>query len=218
VQLVDELRAEHDVIEKVLGSLRTFVARRAKGEGSARDGEAFVRFFLLFAGTWHHGREEDTLFTALTEQGDIAKGSGPVRSLWDQHQQMSVVLQEIVPLLKLGELSPDQAAALVDAVGRYSGMLLSHIDAENSVLLPESAERLRRAGITELPCRSRSAEEERARRDGEALADRYPFVEDRVAIRGEGCAICPSYGLTCEGLEREWWTDEEWETFEERQG
>jgi hypothetical protein len=32
-------------------------------------------------------------------------------------------------------------------------------------------------------------------------------------VRGDGCVICPSYGVTCEGLEREWWNAHEWDEF-----
>ena len=32
------------------------------------------------------------------------------------------------------------------------------------------------------------------------------------------CVVCPSYGLSCEGLEREWWTEQEWDDFRERDG
>lgn len=218
MKLIEELRAEHQLIEKVLGALRTFAKRWGAGGVPASDADGFVRFFLLFAGTWHHGREENTLFSALTEHAELAKGSGPVRSLFDQHEQMAVVLEEIVPLLRREGLSPDEARRLEEAVLRYSRALLAHIDAENSVLLPESEERLRRAGIRELSSRARTPEEERARAEGERLAAAYPSDEDPGAIRGEGCVICPSLGVTCRGLEQEWWTDPEWESFEERQG
>jgi hypothetical protein len=35
-------------------------------------------------------------------------------------------------------------------------------------------------------------------------------------VRGGGCVLCPSYGITCDGLEREWWTELEWEETWER--
>ena len=43
MRLLDELKAEHDLIEKVLGSLRTFVDLRVRGEGDAADARAAAR-------------------------------------------------------------------------------------------------------------------------------------------------------------------------------
>jgi hypothetical protein len=37
-------------------------------------------------------------------------------------------------------------------------------------------------------------------------------------VRGEGCVVCPSYGDTCAGIEREWWNEWEWEELSERVG
>ncbi len=37
-------------------------------------------------------------------------------------------------------------------------------------------------------------------------------------LRGEGCVFYPNYGTTCEGIEREWWSELEWEDAYERVG
>ena len=65
MRLMEELEAEHRLIEAVAGSLRTFVHARIAGAAPAADGRRFVRFFRLYAGQFHHAREEDTLFAAL---------------------------------------------------------------------------------------------------------------------------------------------------------
>ena len=90
------------------------------------------------------------------------------------------------------------------------------MDAENSVLFPEGQERLRRFHIRELPSRPMSEGEQEAHRFGLDLVAQYPPQHDPDVHRGDGCIACPSYGTACEGLEREWWTDLEWEDFEER--
>jgi hemerythrin-like domain-containing protein len=213
VRLIDELRAEHEVIEKVLGSLRTYAERRARGEGTPADGEGFLGFFRLYAGSWHHAREEDTLFPALVKHLELAPHSGPIFSLIDQHHRMAATLDEMATLLCRDGLSTDEREKLVEVATRYSRALLLHIDAENSVLLPESEERLRRTGVHELPGRGATAEELAALAEGERLAAHYPPVHDPGALRGDGCFVCPSHGTTCRGLEREWWTDDEWEAF-----
>jgi hypothetical protein len=114
--------------------------------------------------------------------------------------------------------SGGQGARLLDLSTRYRRDLLAHIDAENSVLLPEAEARLRGAGVPTLAGRAADAEESAARDGADRLVALYPPSEDADAIRGEGCVICPSYGISCEGLEREWWSEEEWDDFRERAG
>jgi len=218
VRLIDDLRAEHEVIEKVLGSLRTYVEHRVRGEADPEDGEGYLRFFRLFSGGYHHAREEDTLFPALEKRLELPPDSGPLFSILDQHHRMAAILDEMAPLLSGGGAAPAEPEKLRDLSTKYVRDLLVHIDAENSVLLPESEERLGRAGVHELPMRDATPEELSARADGERLAGLYPPSHDPGAVRGEGCVICPSYGTTCGGLEREWWTDDEWEAFESQDG
>ncbi len=172
----------------------------------------------LFAGDYHHAREEDTLFPALETHLELPPDSGPLFSIRDQHHRMAATLAELAPRLS-GELATrEDQDAVLELATRYAHALLLHIDAENSVLLPEGEERLRRAGVHELEGRAATVEELAARAEGERLAEIYPPVHDPAALRGEGCVICPSYGTTCGGLEREWWTDDEWEAFESREG
>lgn len=218
MRLIDDLRAEHEVIERVLGSLRTYVERRARGEGAPGDGEGFVRFFRDFAGTWHHAREEDTLFPALEKHLELPPDSGPLFSIMDQHHRMAALFDGFAPLLSAGVVTSEEAGRLRDLSGKYAHDLLAHIDAENSVLLPESDARLRQAGVHELSMREATAAELEAKDDGERLVRTYPPSPYADAVRGEGCTSCPSYGTTCGGLEREWWTDDEWEAFESREG
>jgi hemerythrin-like domain-containing protein len=213
MRLLDELRREHDLIERVIGSLRTYVGKRADGGGDLRDGEGFVRFFRNFSGGYHHVREEEILFPALQKHLELPPRSGPLYSLLDQHRKMAATLDEMAPLL-LGDLSsPESDASLAEVATKYGRDLLLHIDAENSVLLPESETRLRGAGVHELDDRPATPAELAARGEGERLVALYPPSDDPGAIRGEGCVICPSYGTTCGGLEHEWWNDSEWERF-----
>ena len=213
MKLIDELRAEHELIERVLGSLRTWVLRRAVGAAEAADGRAFARFFRLYSGAYHHGREEEILLPALVTHAELRPKSGPAVGLVDQHRSMEAILAEMEPLLLSGTLKPAQKEALEELATRYSRALWQHIDAENSVLLPESEKRLARAMVRELPTRPPTDPEAEAGAEGERLVREYPPTFDPGAIRGEGCVICPSHGVTCEGVEREWWNDWEWETF-----
>jgi hemerythrin-like domain-containing protein len=216
VKIVDELREEHVLIEKVVGSLVAYAVARLTGEGDPADGARFVRFFRLFSGEFHHGREEEVLIPALVKDAEIRADSGPVVSLLLQHREMEKVLARMVPLLEGppgGPGSVPGSRELHDLATSYARSLWLHVDAENTVLLPESEERLRRSGVHELAGPEPTDEVRAARAEGERLVAAYPPRHDPGAVRGEGCAVCPSHGVTCEGVEREWWTDWEWEAF-----
>ena len=202
MQLLEQLRGEHVLIERVVGSLRTFSLAAAP---DAADAAAFLRFFRLYAGDFHHAREEQVLFPALVAT-EVPGDRGPLKVLLDAHASMARMLDEM-------------AAAITPALAeRYGRALLHHIDAENSVLFPESEIRLRRAGGAELPSRLPEAAEEAARAEGERLAAKYPPSEFPGILRGEGCVACAAYGETCDGIEREWWSELEWEDAFDRMG
>lgn len=214
MQLIQELRAEHDLIEAVVGSLRAFVRLRLRGEGDPADGPRLVRFLRVYAGHFHHAREEDTLFVALTERAQLPS-SGPIDTLIDDHHRIATLLDEIAELLQRPSLDTADAGRLEGAAVEYSRSLWRHIDAENSVLFPEAEARLRKAGVRELTSRALTPDEAKARALGESLVTRYPPLHDAVALRGDGCVCCPAMGERCRGLELEWWNEWEWAEFED---
>lgn len=208
MRLIDELRAEHVLIDRVLEALRSW----AEHGGDAVDGAAFLAFFRRYAGDFHHAREEDTLFVALQKEAELPSDRGPLEVLTADHRRLGAVLEELAPRLTEG-LRDERTAALARA---YSHGLWHHIDAENSVLLPESEERLRIHHVRELPSRAPTAEEAAAKAEGERLAAKYPRFHDASVLRGDGCVMCPAYGDTCRGLEREWWNQSEWDELPDR--
>lgn len=215
MQLIEELRSEHALIEDVLGSLRAYVEARGTETVDAADGRRFLRFFRRFAGDFHHAREEHSLFTALAEKAELPADRGPIAAMVAQHAQMAALLDQLGALMERSDLDPDASERMRALAISYSHALWHHIDAENSVLLPESEARLRRHHVLELPSRPMTAEEQEARSCGEQLLQRYPPLQDREVLRGDGCVLCPAYGETCRGLEREWWNEWEWEEFED---
>ena len=90
-----------------------------------------------------------------------------------------------------------------------------HIDAENSVLFPECEQRLPRHGVAELPSRAPTADEAAAQADGQALLETYPPAAEPAVLRGDGCVMCPRFVENCEGIERVWWNEHEWDEFED---
>jgi hemerythrin-like domain-containing protein len=216
MQLIEDLRAEHDLIEQVLGSLRTFVAARLVGQGDPADGARFMAFFRRYAGDFHHDKEEQVLFRALAERAELPADRGPIAALTGEHRRMAGLLDDLDGLLG-SPLSMAEDRQRVEALAvDYSRSLWRHIDAENSVMFPEGEERLRRFHVRELPSRPMTAEEAAAREAGLALIAAHPPMHDAEVHRGDGCVACPSFGVTCEGLEYEWWTELEWEEAEER--
>jgi hypothetical protein len=120
----------------------------------------------------------------------------------------------------LAQASSDETARarLLALAIEYSHGLWHHIDAENSVLFPESEGRLAKKGVRELPSREMTAQEAAAREAADDLLCRYPPASDPSIVRGDGCVSCHAFAESCRGLEREWWNEWEWEEFEERQG
>jgi hemerythrin-like domain-containing protein len=214
MHVVDELRAEHDLIEAVVGSLRTFVSLRLRGEGDRTDGPRLVRFLRIYAGHYHHAREEDTLFAALVERAQLPE-HGPIAALVSDHHRIAGLLDQIDALLGRDALDREAGRRLESLAVDYSHALWRHIDAENSVLFPEGEARLRKAGVRELPSRPATHEEAEARSLGETLVACYPPFYDSAAIRGDGCVCCPAMGDTCRGLELEWWNEWEWAEFDD---
>ena len=213
MKLIDTLQDEHVLIDQVLGSLRTYVDRLVGGTADPDDGRRFAAFFTEFAGDFHHDREERVFFNALVTEAELPGDRGPVHALLHDHAQMNEWLCEMTPFLQQRPQSEDDRVRLRALATRYSHALWRHIDAENSVLFPEGAERLGRCGIRELPDRPMSEAEAAVREDGAALVVIYPPVEDVALTRGDGCFLCRAFGETCNGLEAEWWTELEWEEF-----
>jgi hemerythrin-like domain-containing protein len=213
MRLIDELRAEHELIERVALSLRVFARSRVAGEASAEDGPRYLQFFRLFAGSFHHGREEDTLFVALQRDAELPGERGPIAALLGDHHDMALLLELMEPLA--ASEAPEERVAFSELALDCSQRLLQHIDAENSVLLPESEQRLRRHAVHELPTREAGEQEAAARATGETLVLAHPPVHEREVPRGDGCIVCPAFERTCQGVEREWWNEWEWEEFED---
>lgn len=217
VKLTDTLRHEHILIESVLGSLRTWAERAAAGGAPVADGRRFMTFFRVYAGAFHHEREESVLFPSLVRDAGLPADRGPIAIIVEDHQRMAGILDRIEEILGRDAARDGDLTVLAELAKSYSHELWAHIDAENSVLLPESEERLRQNGIRELPCREPDAHELAAMRTGEELVAIYPPIEPD-AIRGEGCMMCPSYLSRCAGVEREWWNENEWDEFADHIG
>ena len=150
MKLIDTLQDEHVLIDQVLGSFRAYVDELVDGAADPDDGRRFAAFFTEFAGHFHHDREERVFFDALVTHAELPRHRGPVHAVTHEHAEMEQWLREMRPFLEQGPQSGDDRVRLQALATRYSHALWRHIDAENSVLLPEAEARLRRAGTLEL--------------------------------------------------------------------
>jgi hemerythrin-like domain-containing protein len=198
MRLIDEFRIEHRLVDQVAGSLFRFAGAARSGDTSLQDVEDFGRFFRVFVSGYHHEREEQILFPALVERAEVPADRGPLPAIEADHRGAVALVDELESAAHDGQ----QAA---DVARRLAHHLWEHIDKEDSVLLPESVDRLRRNGVTRLEGREPTADEAAARELGEELTTRFPPLDDPEIVRGDGCIACSAFGETCGGIESEWW-------------
>ena len=196
--LLDELGQEHRLVDDVAGSLVRFSERATAGAVEPSDVADFVRFFRVFVAGFHHQREEETLFPALVDRAEVPADRGPLPAIAADHREAVL----FVDALESASGDPERAAEIAR---RFAHHLWEHVDKEESVLLPEARERLRRNGLTRLEGREPTAEEQAAREVGERLTERFPPLDDPDHVRGDGCVVCSAFGETCAGIETEWW-------------
>jgi len=199
MRLFDEFKAEHLLVDRVAGSLIRFAGLATRGETTVDDVADFVHFFKVFVAGYHHEREEKVLFPALVERAEVPADRGPLPSIEADHRRAAALVDEF-------EGTGGDQEKSADVSRRLAHHLWEHIDKEDSVLLPESSERLRRNGVTRLEGREPTAEEEAARGLGEQLTERFPTLDDPEVVRGDGCIACSAFGETCGGIETEWWS------------
>lgn len=210
MQLLEELRAEHELIDRMLDSFRTAVGQFINAQGGPQDLVRFVRFFRIYADQFHHSREEQVLFATLVNQLELPGERGPIAVLTDEHRQFKAWLAQIEELIGKQPPSPADCLQLGTTTEQYITAMQHHIDAENSVLFVEGEICLRDAGISELPSQSLTADEQQVRLMAEELLQRYPPTPNVEVIRGDGCILCPAYQKTCDGYEREWAQASRW--------
>jgi len=147
----NSLREEHGAIMKMLAVLQKFFAKPIdlKG-GDAKDLEALIKFFEIYVDRYHHGKEEQHLFPALS-RARTPNIDSLINSLIDDHRQAREDMRQI----KSHAVHP---SAGVDSnepgegVQHYVDLVRKHIRIENSGLLPlieevlSGTERLQMAG------------------------------------------------------------------------
>lgn len=164
---IKKLMDEHRVIESVLGALPAFSASLDESADTAREDLAgFVTFIREFADTYHHGKEEDMLFTAMVESGMPREG-GPVAVMLAEHEQGRAYVATLLKVVEGdGPLTESEISEIRSAAGGYADLLRDHIMKEDQILYPMAlkvvpAERLESmaAQFTEYESRESAAAE-----------------------------------------------------------
>ncbi len=213
MRITELLTAQHRLIEQVAGSLAAFVESPRREPQPALALESFCRFFEEYADAHHHAMEEDILLRAALDAGLPEKG--PIAMIRGEHTENRDAIRKLRALAAAGRFDDPE---LAETARLYCARLWEHIDKEDSVLFPELDSRLvleRTRLDSDLDAFVKPSDDLVAL--GESLVRRFPPRTDLPGVfRGEGCAPCRHYGADCQGVEREWWSDLEWENFHSR--
>lgn len=127
----DVLKAEHRVIERVLGALE----RMSEDERIDRDlWLKAIDFLRNFADGCHHAKEEDALFPRLEHAG-VPRAGGPVGCMLDEHARGRTLIARMLSGLDAAATGDGAAArALREAAAAYIALLREHIWKEDNIL------------------------------------------------------------------------------------
>ncbi len=133
------MRASEDLVDEHEGILRglKILERMASLAGDATkvprsDAEALVGFFVSFADTCHHGKEEGILFPELEKVG-IPRDRGPVGQMLAEHEEGRGHVRGMKRALEGGGFD---RTAFAKSAEDYIALLRAHIRKENEVLFP----------------------------------------------------------------------------------
>lgn len=130
------LMAEHELILEALDALEKQVAAIGAGTPPNRASiEKAVTFLREFADKCHHGKEEQLLFTRMTERGFPAQ-SGPIAVMLSEHEAGRAYIRGIADGAAGLGTEPAAANRIAENARGYIDLLRAHIGKENNVLFP----------------------------------------------------------------------------------
>lgn len=131
------LRAEHQVILRVIGVLQQLVIRSEQGKGFEKESlRRCVEFFRHFADACHHAKEEDLLFPALEARGMPREG-GPIGVMLYEHtlaRGFTKSMGEALDACDQGDAGGE--GRFREAAKEYIELLTNHIGKEDDCLFP----------------------------------------------------------------------------------
>jgi hemerythrin-like domain-containing protein len=131
------LKHEHRIIERGLRALDG-VCMRLEAGTMVPAGVLFeiIEFTTAFADRYHHRKEETVLFPFLERRG-IPREGGPLGAMEYEHQierELIGDLRQTAALYREGDVTA--ANRFVEAARAYLGLLVEHIEKEDSILFP----------------------------------------------------------------------------------
>ncbi len=155
---IDQLVAEHDLIERALRVLEHIVARIESGQSVPDRFCAWsAQFFQQFADQCHHAKEEDLLFPLLNQRG-IPEHGGPIGCMLHEHE---LGRSCVVRMREASEATEFAGSAFAAAAREFIPLLRQHIDKENNVLYRMALNVLSEADDASLTDRFANAEQEK---------------------------------------------------------
>ncbi len=139
----DALREEHGVTMKMLAALqRVIIEVMDLKEGETKDLKALIQFFEVYVDRYHHGKEEQVLFPALSRTRTAGIDS-LIGSLMEDHSEARTSMEQIKSnALTFYSCSEADRHEFRERADRYVDLVRKHIRKENSELLPLIEEKL----------------------------------------------------------------------------
>jgi hemerythrin-like domain-containing protein len=139
---IDELQAEHRIIDKVLRALDGLRLRLERGEQvESASFEQLFDFLTTFADGLHHQKEEKCLFPALGVLG-VPRDRGPIGIMLQEHCTGRALIEHMKRAAAALTNGDTNAARQFSVAARdYVDLLAGHIQKEDNVLF-RLAERL----------------------------------------------------------------------------
>jgi hemerythrin-like domain-containing protein len=138
-----ELREDHGSTMKMLAALRRFMTEVTESKDSeAEDFEDLIKFFDIYVDQYHHGKEEQVLFPALSRT--LTAGIDfLIDSLLADHREARIIMEQIGSHAEsFHSRSEADRREIRERADLYVDLVGKHIRKENSELLPLIEERL----------------------------------------------------------------------------
>jgi len=141
MKALQELMAEHRVIESAITALTAYARSIANGSDAPRaDLAELVSFLQDYADAHHHGKEEDILFRAMADIG-MPVDSGPLAVMLAEHAEGRRLTSSLSNIsASEGEWNKEQKRRLLLDATSYARLLNAHIQKEDRVLYPMAAQ------------------------------------------------------------------------------
>jgi hemerythrin-like domain-containing protein len=134
---IDNLTAEHRLIEQVLGSLETFGEKVGQApESDRRTVGDFAEFFHQLVDRCHHGKEEQYLFVRMSSYG-FSNEAGPVSAMLSEQGEGRDHLSALQAIGEgSGPLSKREQTLVKGHALGYILRIISHMKREDEILFP----------------------------------------------------------------------------------